>query len=125
MFFCFSVHESKAQTYATDYSPAQIQQIINDSSASEGDIYRDSISDIYYLGTTSGALHLVSDFRVKKVSNEQCYQDVNFYYVTMKINTNEYKVVRYDKTDINVEEVSEGVGAQPNNLITVQGLVYL
>ena len=69
--FCF-LNEGKAQSYATDYSPTQIQIIMNDSSASEGDIYRDSINDIYYLGTTSGSLRLVSDFTVKKVSNEQC-----------------------------------------------------
>lgn len=117
--------EGKAQAYGTDYSPAQIQTIMNDSSAGEGDIYRDTTNNIYYLGTTSGELHLMSDFKVKKVSNEQCYQDDNYYYVSMKINSNEYKVVRYDKTDVNVEEVSEGTGTQPNTLVIIQGLVYL
>jgi hypothetical protein len=122
--FCF-LNEGKAQSYATDYSPTQIQIIMNDSSASEGDIYRDSINDIYYLGTTSGSLRLVSDFTVKKVSNEQCFQDNDYYFITMKININEYKVIRYDKTDVNIETVSEGTGAQPITLLSLQALVYI
>lgn len=108
-----------------DYTTAQIQTIISDSSAAEGDIYHDSQTDAYYIGTTSGALNFLSNFKLKQVSNELTFEDANYYYVSMQIGVGDYKVVRYDKLDVNIEEVSVGTGVQPASLVAVQGLVYL
>ena len=60
-----------------------------------------------------------------QVSNELTTEDANYYYVSMQIGVGDYKVVRYDKLDVNIEEVSVGTGVQPASLVAVQGLVYL
>ena len=113
------------QITGVDYSTSQIQQINTDSSANEGDLYRDTSLNKWYIGTTYGTLRFISEFEVRKVSNELCFKDDNYYYVSLKIGVNGYKVIRYDRSDVNIEQTSVGSGTQPSTLTAVQGLIYI
>jgi len=58
------------------------------------------------------------------VENELFFQDANYCYISMLINTSSYRVVRYDKLDINAEAVAVAVGNQPVSLSDCQSLTY-
>ena len=58
------------------------------------------------------------------VENELFFQDTNFCYISMQINTTDYRVVRYNKTDVNIEAVAFASGAQPTTLTACQALTY-
>ena len=52
------------------------------------------------------------------------FEDDDYCYVSMIENGTGFLVIRYDKTDINVEMRSTGTGAQPSTLAEVQALTY-
>ncbi|MFA9289603.1 MAG: hypothetical protein ACEQSF_00040 [Solirubrobacteraceae bacterium] len=58
------------------------------------------------------------------ISNELFFDDTNFYYVSMKIEATNYKVVRYNKNDVNDEKNASASGTQTTTLSTVQSLTY-
>jgi hypothetical protein len=94
------------------------------NTASEGDYYQVTGNPELYIGMQNGSLKIVSDFQPKKVENELFFEDNSFYYVSMRINTNDFKVIRYNKTDLNDEQEASGTATQPNTLALVQGLTY-
>ncbi len=49
---------------------------------------------------------------------------LNHYYVSMKIEATNYKVVRYNKNDVNDEKNASASGTQTTTLSTVQSLTY-
>ncbi len=63
-------------------------------------------------------------YKYSVVENEIFLEDDDYFYVSLKIRMNEYKVVRYDRNDVNAEAVSKGTGTQPTDLISVQSLTY-
>ncbi len=60
----------------------------------------------------------------KDVNSELMFEDDDYCYVSMIESGTEYLVIRYDKTDVNVEARSTGTGSQPNTLAAVQALTY-
>jgi len=56
--------------------------------------------------------------------NEIFLEDSTYFYVSLKVGSGDFKVVRYDRSDHNLEAVSEGTGIQPVDLISVQSLTY-
>ena len=60
----------------------------------------------------------------KTVTNELYFEDATYIYISMLINLTEYKVQRYSKANVNIEDSAEGSGTQPSNLTTVQGLTF-
>jgi hypothetical protein len=60
----------------------------------------------------------------KSVTNELCFEDNNYYYVSLLINGTTWEAYQYDKTDVNTEGSAVGVGAQPSTLAELQVLTY-
>ncbi len=94
------------------------------NTASQGDYYVTTDTNELYIGLEDGSLRFVSDFTNKLVQNELAFEDDDYLYISMKINTNDYLVIRYNKTDLNIEKEASGTGTQPSDLQTVQGLTY-
>jgi len=59
-----------------------------------------------------------------EIDNEIFLEDDDYFYVSLKVGSGSFKVVRYDRSDHNQEAVSEGSGTQPIDLISVQSLTY-
>ena len=72
--------------------------------------------------TTNTDFEIATNF--KDVNAELLFEDANYCYVSMTENTSDFVVIRYDKTDVNIEQRAAGTGAQPNTLAQVQGLTY-
>jgi len=66
----------------------------------------------------------VANYKYSVVENELFLEDDDFFYISLKIGVNGYKVVRYDRSDLNTEAISEGLGVQPTDLTTIQNLTY-
>lgn len=122
LFLFMNMYSLQAQN---SYTSTQINTIISDSSAGEGDLYYDMDNDLYYLGVTDGSLTILSDFQPTKISNDLYFEDDDYMFVSMKVGNDDYKVVRYTKTDINEEKEAIGTGVQPSDLVSVQALTYL
>lgn len=58
------------------------------------------------------------------ITNELCFQDDDYYYVSLLINTTDWEVTRYTKADINIEQKATGTGTQPDDITDVSGLTY-
>jgi hypothetical protein len=52
-----------------DYTETEIQTILTNNSASEGDLYHDITNNTYYIGTTNGSLKIIGDITSKGSSN--------------------------------------------------------
>ena len=62
----------------------------------------------------------------KKVTNELCFQDDDFYYVSIAIDGTDWEVIQYNKTDVNIELKATGSGTpQPTTLSEVDALTYI
>jgi len=59
------------------------------------------------------------------VENELFFEDTNFYYVSTKINTTNWMVSRFSKTNFNIENFAMGSGTQPSDLPTITSLTYI
>ncbi len=59
------------------------------------------------------------------VENELFFEDSNFYYVSVIVNTTNWMVSRFSRTDLNTEAFSMGNGAQPSDLATISGLTFM
>lgn len=114
----FFMNFLNAQTQITS------SQVADYNTAAQGDYYITTDTNELYLGSENGSLRYISDFTNKLVQNELLFEDADYFYVSMKINTNNYLVTRYDKTDLNKEKEAIGTGTQPADLTTVQGLTY-
>lgn len=95
------------------------------NAAREGFQYYTTDTKVLYIGLNDGTLQVISDFTPQQISNELYFDDVDYYYVSMQVGSSDYLVIRYSKTNLNVEEESAGTGTQPSNLTSVQGLTYL
>ncbi len=63
-------------------------------------------------------------FKPQLVENELYFEDDDYHYVSLQIETTDYLVKRYAKDDINDEGEASGTGAQPTDLVTIQGLTF-
>jgi hypothetical protein len=89
-----------------------------------GDIWFDTNSTPNTLNVWNGTAWSNGAWPSNKVTNELCFQDDDYYYVSLLINTTDWEVTRYTKADINIEEKATGTGTQPNNIVNVTGLTY-
>ncbi|CAL2090589.1 conserved protein of unknown function [Tenacibaculum sp. 190524A02b] len=58
------------------------------------------------------------------ITNELLFEDNDYIYVSVRINTNDWMVSRYHKSDINTETLAMGTGTQPTTLVAVAALTY-
>ncbi|CAL2055226.1 hypothetical protein [Tenacibaculum sp. 190524A05c] len=76
----------------------------------------------YYDGTNW--IKLFSDNTKVVVDNELFFENTNYYYISVRINTTSWMVSRFSKTDLNDETFSMGTGTQPTDLTTITGLTF-
>jgi len=62
--------------------------------------------------------------KVRKVDNELYFEDTNFRYISLRVNTTDWEVIRYSKISINTEAYTSGTGAQPSVLTDIQALTF-
>ncbi|MFC5046555.1 hypothetical protein ACFSTE_02975 [Aquimarina hainanensis] len=74
------------------------------------------------ISNTNNVYTITTSF--KNMTDELIFEDEDYCYVSMVEDGSNYLVIRYDKTDVNVEESATGTGAQPSTLAQVQGLTY-
>ncbi|WP_075344597.1 hypothetical protein [Tenacibaculum agarivorans] len=79
---------------------------------------------IFYYYDGSKWVKLFSDNTKVIVDNELFFEDSNYYYVSVRINTTDWMVSRFSKTNLNDETFAMGTGTQPNDLTTITGLTY-
>lgn len=58
------------------------------------------------------------------ITNETLVEDTNYIYVSVKINTNDWMVTRFHRSDINTETSAMGNGTQPTTLVAISALTY-
>ena len=89
-----------------------------------GDIWFDTNRTPNTLNVWNGTAWSNGAWPSNKVTNELCFQNDDYYYVSLLINTTNWEVTRYTKADINIEEKATGTGTQPNDITDVTGLTY-
>lgn len=55
------------------YTPAQIDAIHTGLTGSEGDMYKDTVNDLQYIGVTDGSLKLLSPYLVRVIAKTADY----------------------------------------------------
>ncbi|SEB54608.1 hypothetical protein SAMN04489761_1320 [Tenacibaculum sp. MAR_2009_124] len=81
-----------------------------------------SVDPFLTITNTESVFQITTTF--KDVTAELIFEDDDYCYVSLVENGSDFLVIRYDKTDINVEARSTGTGTQPNTLSQVQALTY-
>ncbi len=76
----------------------------------------------YYDGTKW--VKLFSENSKVIVDNELFFEDTNYYYISVRINSSDWMVSRFSKTDLNDEAFAMGNGTQPNSLATITALTF-
>ncbi|WP_299840325.1 hypothetical protein [uncultured Tenacibaculum sp.] len=76
----------------------------------------------YYDGTKW--VKLFSENSKVIVDNELFFEDTNYYYISVKINSSDWMVSRFSKTDLNDEAFAMGNGTQPSSLVTITALTF-
>ncbi|SNR15358.1 hypothetical protein [Tenacibaculum jejuense] len=76
----------------------------------------------YYDGTKW--VKLFSENSKVIVDNELFFEDANYYYVSVRINSTDWMVSRFSRTNLNDEAFAMGSGTQPADQATVIGLTY-
>jgi len=94
------------------------------SGFSQGNIiYIEDEDTLYFFDGVNWLAFLDTSSR-DSIDNELFFEDVDYYYVSVIVNSSDWMVTRYDRTDINVENSAMGAGTQPADLTTVSGLTY-
>lgn len=85
--------------------------------------YVEDVDQIYMFNGTSWII-VTNENTNDKIDNELFFEDTNYYYVSVLINTTDWMVTRYDRSNINTEANAMGTGTQPADLTTVAALPY-
>ena len=76
----------------------------------------------YYDGTKW--VKLFSENSKIIVDNELFFEDSNYYYISVRINSTDWMVSRFSRTNLNDETFAMGTGTQPADLATISGLTF-
>lgn len=86
-------------------------------------VYIEDINKIYTFNGTAW-VEILDETKKIIAENELLFEDVNYYYVSIIINTSDWMVTRFNKANINDEGNASGTGTQPNTLVACTGLTY-
>ncbi|MEN8929526.1 MAG: hypothetical protein ABF240_11685 [Flavobacteriales bacterium] len=93
------------------FTPAQINTIKISNSAFEGDMYRDTVNDIQYIGITNGALIRIGDTLDERIDSVQFFNDSLFIY----LNNDSFYVPSYANIYLNNGTLSNDRVINGNN----------
>ncbi len=113
-----------AQSLMSLPTVADNTEMLTISGANSGAILYNISEEEIFMFNGSNWVKILSDNSKDVVDNELFFEDTNYYYVSVRMNTTDWMVSRYSKTDLNIEDVSMGSGSQPADLTTVTGLTY-
>ncbi|AUC14584.1 hypothetical protein BTO06_05285 [Tenacibaculum sp. SZ-18] len=99
---------------------AQIQAI----STIESLIVYSTDEKIFYYYDGSKWVKLFSENSKVIVDNELFFEDSNYYYISVRINTTSWMVTRLSRISLNDETYSSGTGTQPTDLTTITALTF-
>jgi hypothetical protein len=99
---------------------AQIQAI----STIESLIAYSTDEKIFYYYDGSKWVKLFSENSKVIVDNELFFEDSNYYYISVRINTTSWMVTRLSRTNLNDETFSMGTGTQPTDLTAITALTF-
>ena len=103
---------------------ANLTDVSSLTGVSQGNIVYIENEDALYIFDGTNWKAILDSESSDDISNELFFEDVNYYYVSVAVNTTDWMVTRYDRTDINTEGNAMGTGAQPADLATLAGLTY-
>lgn len=101
-----------------------LSDVTSVSGFAEGNMVYISDEDTLYVFDGANWVAFLDSNSKDNIDNELIFEDANYYYVSVAVNTTDWMVTRYDRSDINAEASAMGTGAQPSDLASVSGLSY-